>query len=259
MLELMDRIELLLVAFVSKLAPWLVSALAMLLVVQTGQQFLGWPLYMAIIAGAGVECSGALALHTFMRLRDYNMTRHESDPPAPMGAAWFAAIVYFVSLFGIVATGLYDAIRQYMMMVLPLLSIADTVALSLNSSHTHRLQVAAAARAERVAQAEAERIRAARRETRRENREYKLAMAELGARQGERQALRQAGQGAVKVDAKVDTRQAVLDWYRVNPDSSVTDASQMLGISRQTVYTRLKQLESEGAISRNGHVEVLAG
>ena len=261
MIQAMDRIELVVVAFVSKLAPWLASALAMLLVVQTGIHYLGWPLYMAAIAGAAVECSGALALHTFMRLRDYNMIRHGEDPAAPMAAAWFTVLVYFASLFGIVVTGMYAAARQYMMLVIPCLSIADTVALGLASSQTHRESVAARNRAERAAEAERVQRRVDRRETRRDRDAHALELARIQAEVDAVAA--HADTRALHADARAshvhatlttaEAERAFLAHVQEHAHATLEEIAEVIGRTPSTASRMASRLQERGELERNGH------
>ena len=52
----------------------------------------------------------------------------------------------------------------------------------------------------------------------------------------------------------------LLTLYRVNPTIGVTNAARTLNMSRQTVYSYLERLETEGRIRRNGHgVEIIKG
>ena len=52
--------------------------------------------------------------------------------------------------------------------------------------------------------------------------------------------------------ARRDTRlDALLTFYASNPDAGPTEAGRAIGVSRQTVYTYLTELESAGRVSRN--------
>jgi DeoR/GlpR family transcriptional regulator of sugar metabolism len=47
-------------------------------------------------------------------------------------------------------------------------------------------------------------------------------------------------------------------FYAENPGAGVTEAGQVIGVSRQTIYNYLAELEEAGRISRkNGTVKVL--
>ena len=72
-----------------------------------------------------------------------------------------------------------------------------------------------------------------------------------------RQEWSESGEG-VKVSKKRERLDTLLTLYRDNPLLSPTDAAKALGVSRQTIYTHLAALETDGVIRRNGHgVEVL--
>lgn len=42
-----------------------------------------------------------------------------------------------------------------------------------------------------------------------------------------------------------------MTFYRSHPDAGPTEAGRAIGVSRQTVYTYLAELEEAGRISRN--------
>jgi hypothetical protein len=108
--------------------------------------------------------------------------------------------------------------------------------------------------------------------SRQEQREASV-VAEKAERRAERQARRQAERQASN-DRKSDTNidallagrrekrkarmNALVSFYCDNPDAGPTDAGAAIGVSRQTVYTYLSELECDGRISRdNGSVTVL--
>ena len=118
--------------------------------------------------------------------------------------------------------------------------------------------------------------------SRQEQREAAIK-AEKAERQAARQARRQAARQATPVQtsaaaskiavlttsldaarqtrkARRDTRlDALLTFYASNPYAGPTEAGRAIGVSRQTVYTYLAELEAAGRIARNDGrgVEVL--
>jgi hypothetical protein len=108
--------------------------------------------------------------------------------------------------------------------------------------------------------------------SRQEQREASV-VEEKAERRAERQARRQAERQASndrKSDANIDAllagrrakrkarMNALISFYCDNPDAGPTDAGAAIGVSRQTVYTYLSELERDGRISRdNGSVTVL--
>lgn len=58
-----------------------------------------------------------------------------------------------------------------------------------------------------------------------------------------------------KRSARMD---ALVGFYQDNPTAGPSDAARSLGVSRQTVYTYLEELQRTGRLARDdGHVQVL--
>jgi hypothetical protein len=108
--------------------------------------------------------------------------------------------------------------------------------------------------------------------SRQEQREA-TAVAEKAERRSARQARREADRQPSKErksDTNIDTMlagrrakreermNALVSFYWDNPDAGPTAAGSEIGVSRQTVYTYLSELERDGRIAReNGSITVL--
>jgi hypothetical protein len=245
MVHFLDRVELIIVALASKLAPWAASALAVSVVIGAGLEYLNWSPLIAVIAAVALECSGVLAIYTFLRLNDYNVTRRDDDPPAPKGAAIVSLVIYFGSLFAIVITSHYEPLRGYMMLVSPLISLGDLIALGLSSSQTRREALVAERAAER--EAEKERVRAERKAAR------EAAKADSESVQGVQPSVRAehkayaAGVKGVRAGVRADVqgvqggqnadnKRAIANWLDTNPGAPLSACADELNISRTTVY-----------------------
>jgi hypothetical protein len=107
--------------------------------------------------------------------------------------------------------------------------------------------------------------------SRQEQRETGVRMQKADARQRRwSQGVKRQTSNASKLDTRFDTFQArrrakrdarisaLVTFYSENPGAGVTEAGQAIGVSRQTIYNYLVQLEENGRISRdNGTVKVL--
>jgi hypothetical protein len=91
------------------------------------------------------------------------------------------------------------------------------------------------------------------------------------ARRRARRVKRQTS-NAGKFDTNVDTLRAarrakrdaritaLVTFYAENPSAGVTEAGQAIGVSRQTIYNYLGELEDSGRINRdNGRIKILDG
>jgi len=146
---------------------------------------------------------------------------------------------------------IFPDLARYAPALFPILALVDAVNLALRSGHRRRLAGIAQDRAERKAERQAVRPTVG-------------SLTELLASN--------AASNTVNPDSTlIKARQAraviqgnrmdnLLTLFRDNPTIGVTDAARTLNMSRQTVYSYLERLETEGRIRRNGHgVEIIKG
>jgi len=229
-------------------APWLAPLPTAYAVGRSVYHNLGWPVWVAVVAAAALELLALAALNTALSLRAYNARRRASDPTAPAAAAFGIVAGYLaVALLLTVVLDVFPSLARLAPAVFPGLSLAGVAVLALRHDHRARLDSVQAERAERQAQRQAQRQaeRQAPRQT--ERRALTETVSKNGAFDTQSDRL-QAGKKAA-VDNRLD---ALLDILGDNPTVSVAAAARQMGISRQTVYTYIGQLESAGRLRRNG-------
>ena len=85
------------VTAVAKLAPWLAPFPTAWLVFARSQVHLGWPAWVAAIAGLTLELLGVAVLATTLELWAYNRGKRKSDPAAVMWVPGALVVLYFVA------------------------------------------------------------------------------------------------------------------------------------------------------------------
>jgi hypothetical protein len=201
---------------------------------------LGWPNEIGVIAGVIVECLGLGATATALTLRAYNQCRRKSDPKAPFALAATLVGVYFGSVT--LLTVLLDTLPMlavYAPLAFPVLSLAGVATLALRSDHQRRLEAIEKDKAERRERSRTRRV--------------KSQMSNDTGFDTRFDALRAARKA--KRDARITE---LVTFYAENPSAGVTEAGQAIGVSRQTVYNYLAELEASRKIDRsNGTIRVL--
>lgn len=230
------------VGFVAGLAPWLAPVPTAYMVANAALERLKWPLPVAIAGAVALEALGITTGTIALTLYEYNQGRKAGQPEAPFKLAAALVGVYFVSAVTLAAlVDIFPELIKAAPALFPVLTMAGVGALALRSDHDRRLQAIADEKAERKADRQAARA----------------AKAGSVKNQGEQTAdldrLKAGKQAAL--DARIGR---MLDVYAGDPMSTPSEAARQVGVSRQTIYTYLDQLEQAGKIRRNGHgVEIL--
>lgn len=225
----------------AKIAPWLAPLPTAYLIGRATYDHLDWPGWVATVAAITVEALGLATTTTALELREWNAHKRKVDPEAPAKLALSLVGLYFITATGLtVALDIFPALSTYAPAIFPLLSLAGVTVLALRNDHRRRV--------EGVQQDKAERRTSRRQQT--------------------TQNVNPDSSKPVKVDT-LDKRQAaitakkqrqldaLLALYTANPQLSVSDAAKQAGVSRQTIYNHLEDLEQAGRIHRNGQgVEV---
>jgi hypothetical protein len=248
----MNQVEKNLVKLVAKLAPWLAPFPSAYFVARSGMAHLALPLPVAIVVAAIIETLGLSAVHSALWLADWNASKRKTDPQAPVGVAAALGAVYLVATLGLVVfLEVWPALSTYAPALFPALAVVGGVNLALISQQERR---------EAAVQLEKEERRAARQAVRpkdhvRASRQTSRPASKTGILDAQMDALRQGRKS--KRDARLD---ALLTFYLDNPEAGPTEASQAIGVARQTVYNYLEELEAAGRVARNdGTVRVLDG
>jgi len=249
--------------FIAGFVPWLAPIPSAALVVSATQKYLGWPIGIAIVAGAIIEGLGLTSTSTALGLWEFNARKVENEPKAPF---WLAAIlvgVYFASTLGLtVVLDGNSGLTHIAPALFPILAIVATVNIALRSQHARRLERIAQAderarqdaiRAEEERKMDAERKRQERKESR-EARRQSFTPGALKDGSIDVSVDRLLAGRAAKKAAVID---AMVDAYRANPRIGDTELGDRLGVSRQTIFNYRKELEKAGRIHRNGQVTVL--
>ena len=240
----MNNVEKNAIRAVAKLSPWLAPFPSAYFVARAAMVHLALPLPVAVVVAAIIETLGLATLHTTLWAYEWNAHKRKTDPAAPVGLAIGLGSVYVVAtLTLVVVLEVWPTLAMYAPAIFPALAVVGALNLAMISRQQQRETDIRAEKAERKA-----------------------------ARQARRQAVRQAAAAQVSgkpsntavVNASLDlarqTRKAQRDarlhalvtFYRSNPDAGPTEAGRAIGVSRQTIYAYLTELEKTGRISRKG-------
>jgi len=250
--ETLSEIETNLTDGIAAIGPWITPIPSAVLVANATVKDLHWGTELAWIAAAIIESLGLTTVSTSLLLWEYNADKRKTDPDAPFLLAASLVGVYLVSTIGLtVLLDIFPDLARYAPALFPILALVGAVNLALRSGHRRRLAGIAQDRAERKAERQAVRPTAG-------------SLTEL--------LTSNAASNSIKPDSTlIKARQAraviqgnridnLLTLFRDNPTIGVTDAARTLNMSRQTVYSYLERLETEGRIRRNGHgVEIIKG
>jgi hypothetical protein len=248
--EKLDQWENTALDIVAKVSPWTAPLPTAYLIGRATVVHLAWPPVIGAVAAIVIECLGLATTATALTLWDYNQSKRKSDPHAPFVLALFLAGVYFVVATGLtVVLDISPALATCAPAIFPTLSLIGVTVLALRSGHRRRLAMIESVKAER--------------KTRRQNRRK-------GSRQGDDAQPSSQASNNKKINVDLDTLRtarlskrnarldALLTFYRDNPDAGPTEAGSAIGVTRQTIYTYLSELETVGKVRRSGQgVEVL--
>lgn len=227
---------------VSKIAPWLAPIPTAYLVGKATFEYLAWPAWVGVVTALTLEAFGLACGALALELRDWNQSKRKTDPAAPAFLAYVLMGGYLVIAIGLtVFLDIFPALAAYAPAIFPLFSLAGVTVLALRRDHARRVEGVKLDKAER--KAGRQNLRPARVSEPVKNPSNVPMVDGL-----------QAGKAAKKA-RQLDT---LLDTYLDNPLTPISDAARRVGVSRQTVYTWLDELETAGRVHKNGAgVEVL--
>ena len=151
----LDYLDGALVQIVAQVAPWLAPLPTAWLVYDRTQQHLGWPWWVALLAGLTLEALGVAILATTLEQYSYNRSKRKSDPKAPLWIPLLLVGLYFVAaeLLTVALDIAPGWVAPLAPAVFPVLSVAAFAVLGVRADHQQRLteieQGKADARAER--------------------------------------------------------------------------------------------------------------
>ena len=227
---------------VAKLSPWLAPFPSAYFVARSAMVHLNLPLAVAVVVAAIIETLGLATVHTALWAYDWNVHKRKADPVAPVGLAVALGAVYIVATLGLVVfLEVWPALATYAPALFPALAIVGALNLALISRQEQREAAVKVEKMERQA------ARQARRQAARQSASAQMSesVSKTAVLNTSLDAARQTRQ--MRRDARLD---ALLTYYASNPDAGPTEVGRAIGVSRQTVYTYLAELEAAGRIVR---------
>lgn len=244
--SLMAALEAVLISIVGRVGLWLTPLPSAFLVSRSASRVFDlvgvWPVIMAAI----VELVGLACSHLWLTAMEWNRNRSQQDPPANERLSFALMLAYFVvtgslllafELPVVLATGTITGLTA---LLFPCLSAVAVIALNERSQQHRRVSDKLQRKIDRQANRKAT--------VNRPSSELSPGASNIGKLNASRKAKR---------DARLN---ALLTFYAGNPDAGPTEAGRAVGVTRQTVYEYLHELEAAGRIGRNGAgVRVMTG
>ena len=249
----MNHLEKNTIKTVAKLSPWLAPLPSAYFVARSAIVHLALPLPMAMVVAAIIETLGLATVHTALWAYEWNVHKRKTDPAAPVVLAVALGVVYVISTLGLVVfLEVWPFLATYAPAIFPALAVVGALNLALVSRQEQREAAVKAERSERKAESQARRQsvgKAAPVQTSGEPSRIAVPNTSLDAARQTRKAKRDA------------RKNALLTYYASNPEAGPTEAGHAIGVSRQTVYAYLAELEAAGRLSRNdgNGIKVLEG
>ena len=248
--EALSEIETNLTDGIAAFGPWITPIPSAALVANATVQHLHWSNALGWVTAGIIESLGLTTVSTALILWEFNAGRRKTDPSAPFPLAASLVCVYLISTIGLtVLLDILPNLSRYAPALFPMLALVGAVNLALRAGHRRRLNTLAQEKAEKRAERQANRSPAG-------SLTELLGSETASTTVNPDSSLVKARQARTSIQAnRMDN---LLTLYLDNPTIGVTDAARTLNMSRQTVYTYLNRLESEGRIRRNGHgVEIV--
>ena len=231
----MAALEAIFVSIVGRVAVWFTPLPSAVLVARSATRVfeLGgfWPWIMAGV----IELVGLVTSNLWLTAKEWNRRKNKSDPKANEALAFGLMLSYFIT------TGLlllaFEIPRVFetgnvvglTALLFPVLSAVGIISLN-------------------------ERILQNRRQAEKLTRRKGVKVSSKVSNNGNLDTLQAARQA--KKQERLD---ALVAFYAANPMAPTTEAAHHIGVSRQTVYTYVSELEAAGRVSKNGDgVVVLA-
>jgi len=204
-------------------SPWLAPVIPASMAYTNMVSKLGFPAWVALVGAAVIECLGISTISTALDIWTHNKRYKDAVKKAPILIPVFAFVFYSVL---VLTVNVIMEIEQ---------AGSQIIARALLSLMTVPAAMILAAR---------------------------KGLADIQQElANDRQARKMARQADCKPLADhasaLDTRGKLLRYYASNPQGAQGDAAIACGVSRSRVGQLLKQLETDGVISRNGTVKVV--
>ncbi len=249
----MNNLEKNTIKSIAKLSPWLAPLPSAYFVARSAIVHLALPLPVAVVVAAIIETLGLATVHTALWAYDWNTHKRKTDPTAPLALTVVLGAVYVVSTLGLVVfLEVWPSLATYAPALFPALAVVGALNLAMISRQEQREADVRAEKAERKAECQARRQGVS-----------KATQVQLSGGSSRTAVLNTSLDIARQTrKAKRDARKGMLlAFYASNPGAGPTEAGRAIGVSRQTVYAYLAELEAAGRIVRNdgSGIEVLEG
>lgn len=243
-----------LINFITKVAPWLAPIPSAALVYRASQQHFQFSPLISIILALVIETLGLTSINNALSLWDFNQSRRKNDKPAPLFIAVMMIVFYLISTIGLTYfLEVYSGLSKIGVIFLPFLGIMGGINIALHSDLERRRQNILLEKVER----KVKRLEYCQTGRKSDNREY----VKYDDRNLSNNAIFNIDSDKLQAgrQAKLDIRlNRMLDIFKDDPMLSITEAAQIVGVSRQTIYSYLENLTELGKIRKNGHgVEIL--
>ena len=219
---------------VSTVIPWLSPLVPAFMAYRAMNDVLSFPIWLAAITAGVIELLGLATINTAFSFWNYNQEKRKMDPRSPVQLAILVTLYYLIVVL-VVNTMLDNSptVHKVAKGLLSSISIVGGVTIALRASHARRV---AEIRAER------ERIRAERKGVKGVNFAHSLQLA-----------------NEVKAQKRAESIEKAFEYITQYPDVHIVDLARAIGKSRPTTYDYLRELESQGRIKHNGHLEAIHG
>lgn len=239
----MNSLEKNTVKTIAKLSPWLAPLPSAYFVARSAIVHLALPLPVAVVVAAIIETLGLATIHTALWAHDWNAYKRKTDPAAPVGLAVALGAAYVISTLGLVVfLEVWPFLATYAPAIFPALAVVGALNLAMVSRQEQREEAVRVEKAERKAEGQARRQIVCQTDPA----QLSVQPSRTAILNSSLDIARQTRKA--KRDARLD---ALLAFYVSNPNAGATEAGHAVGVSRQTVYAYLAELEAAGRISRN--------
>jgi hypothetical protein len=236
----MAALESVLISIVGRVGLWLTPLPSAFLVSRSASRVFdltgAWPIIMAAI----VELVGLACSHLWLTAREWNTNKNKTDPEANERLAFTLMLAYFgvtgslllaFELPVVIATGNVTGLTA---LLFPVLSAVAVVALNERAMQHKRLSDKRQAKLSR------------------KRKDGRKADAGEPSSKPSNNANSNAKLNASRQEKRKERLNALALFYADNPNAGPTEAGRQIGVSRQTVYAYLDELEAAGVIHRNG-------
>ena len=238
-------------AILCRAASWIATIPTIILTSRSVEVIFALTPTASLFSCISLEIVGQAVVNTWMKAKDWNASRRQSDPPANETLGLAMSIVYFASdfvLIGIleIPLALADPIH-YAALLFPLAQVVSTVMTAERAAQFRRETTSEMVKAERQAKRQAARQAKRQAAFAATSSQTSNQASNAGSLTDPLTLARQSRKA--KRDARLD---ALLTYYLDNPDAGPTEAAGVLDVSRQTIYTYQAELESAGRLHKNG-------